>query len=122
VSEDDIKFAFSMVKTMVRKGSLQNLKQVVEKFIDRIVISDEGILIKFHFSKERKTPPPDPYRDLPLREQIHITTLKRSGERYNEPPQIYQNFIESESIKAEKEKARLYAVDSATHRDGIEGS
>ncbi len=72
VSAEEIKVGFSFAKELLKSRNLPNCQKIIEKFVDRVEIFDDGIYVKLNFSKFRKTPPPNPYRDLPIKDQVHI--------------------------------------------------
>ncbi len=98
VDEADIRAGFSHAKTLLRNSALSNTKELIAKFVDRVEIFDEGIFVKLNFSKFRRTPPPNPYKDLPIKEQVMIAQgLVKCHEKPHE--NFTSNFIEKNTAE-----------------------
>ncbi len=86
VTEEDIKVGFSFASNILKSGKLKSKKELIEKFIDRVEIYDDGIYVKLNFSRFRETPPPNPYKDLPIKEQIEIARQMYEAEVTGDVP------------------------------------
>jgi len=52
IYENKIATAFKKAKEMLKNGTLENRREIIEQYIDKIIIFKDRIDIKFNFSEE----------------------------------------------------------------------
>lgn len=76
VSMEKLSRIFNQAREMFREGKLQNMKQLIDTFVERVIIHDDKIELEFRFSKNN---PPSPNGGADYSKVLAFQNTNRCG-------------------------------------------